>query len=437
MSSKYPAKQHVANVLSKYESLHKSPVNFDILVCSEKRRLWPFSDQEVPFRQNRYFNYISGAYDIADAVVVYQTSENKLTLYLPDLDDEEAMWSGEPISLSQAMEKFDVDEVKYMSELKLHGNTRSIQPVDVKGVVFEAKLKDAFDEARVFKDEYEIGLIAKANEISSNCHIEVIGESRSYKSERDIHAEFIYHAIKQGGKNQSYDPICCAGPNAGTLHYVHNDQETESKSNVLIDAGAEYQCYASDITRCFPLHGRWTQRSLEIYQLVLKMQTKALEMVKPGVLWDDIHLEMHWILIEGFKKLNLFKPEFSNQEIFDSNVTVAFFPHGLGHMLGMDTHDVGGHANYEDTNPKFKYLRIRRSLEPGMVVTVEPGVYFNQLMLDQFIGTESKFLNYDIVFKYFEVGGVRIEDDVVVTADGYRNLTQVTSDPEEIIRLIK
>lgn len=203
----------------------------------------------------------------------------------------------------------------------------------------------------------------------------------------------------------------------------------KGKESVLIDAGAEWECYSSDVTRCFPINGKWTKEHLDIYTAVRDMQFKVMEKIKPDVSWDSLHFLSHKVLIKHFLRLGLFING-TEDEIFESRVSVWFYPHGLGHLLGMDTHDVGGYPNYEDKDSMLRYLRLRRDLKEGMVVTDEPGIYFSPFLIKHALENENqkKFINMDIVNKYMYIGGVRIEDDILVTKDGYENLTNITSD---------
>lgn len=141
---------------------------------------------------------------------------------------------------------------------------------------------------------------------------------------------------------------------------------------MLLDAGGEYRCYAADITRTFPIRGRFSGESRGVYDVVLRMQEACMEMLREGVLWDDVHATAHKVAIEGLLGMGILKG--GKEEILESRTSVAFFPHGLGHYLGMDTHDTGGHPNYEDQDPMFKYLRVRGRLPAGSIITVEPGV---------------------------------------------------------------
>lgn len=449
---KYPAKKHAETVVTHFRD--KSHVrNLAIFISGEDLELHQYCDQTKPFRQNRYFYYLSGC-DIPGSHILYDSSSEKLTLFLPNIDYDDVMWSGMPLLLEDALEKYDVDEVKYASQLPailklLSDSGVSIYTTDhnkwnenVKEFLIEKNenLFYSLDEARLIKDFYEIELMKYASAITDNCHLAVMSATPIETNETHIHAEFMYHAIRQGSKYQLYDPICCSGPNCSTLHYVKNDDEigTEKRS-ILIDAGAEWSCYASDVTRCFPINGDWTKEHLEIYNVVLKMQRKTMDLIKPGAIWDDIHLEAHRVLIREFLKLGIFMEKFSEGEIFDSNVSARFFPHGLGHLLGMDTHDVGGRANYDDPDPKLRYLRLRRALKKGMVLTDEPGVYFSPFLLKDILedSTKVKYINKEVLDKYWYVGGVRIEDDLLITDDGFENFTKITSDPTEISRIIK
>lgn len=163
-----------------------------------------------------------------------------------------------------------------------------------------------------------------------------------------------------------------SGTNAATLHYQKNCERLQGRANVLLDAGGEFRCYAADVTRTFPIHGKFGERSRKLYDVVLRMQEVCLGLLMAGVVWDEVHAAAHRVAIEGLLDLGILRGD--KEEIFKSRTSVAFFPHGLGHYLGMDTHDTGGHPDYEDADPMFKYLRVRGTLPAGSIITVEPGV---------------------------------------------------------------
>jgi Xaa-Pro dipeptidase len=263
----------------------------------------------------------------------------------------------------------------------------------------------------VIKDAHEIALIRKANAISTHAHISVMKAARSAKNETELEAVFLKSCVEKGAKHQAYHSIVAGGENGATLHYVKNDMPLTGKDVLLLDAGCEVNCYASDITRTFPLSGEFTHESLAIYNLVLDMQKQCTEKLKAGVLWDSIHELAHKIAIDGLLALGILKG--SPSEILAKRVSVAFFPHGLGHYLGMDTHDTGGNANYADKDSMFRYLRVRGTVPAGSVVTVEPGIYFCRFIIEPYLKDEGLkgFIDEGVLEKYWSVGGVRIEGE--------------------------
>lgn len=450
---KYPAKAHALKVKNHFLAEKKSEKKDGIafFIASATYTNYPYCDQVAPLRQNRYFHYLSGIDQMAGAFILFNVLNEKLTLFLPNIDDEDIMWSGLPLSPEDALKEYDVDEVLYAKDVtktleSLKSSNFDIYTTDTDqySKAAFAKLvipKDtsffyALDESRLIKDEFEISLMRHAAEITDNCHMAVMSALPIETNETHLHAEFVYHSLRQGSKFQSYDPICCSGPSCGTLHYVKNDDQMDGKTSVLIDAGAEWKCYASDVTRCFPITGKFSKEHLDVYETVRDMQAQAMKEIKPGVAWEDLHLLTHRVLIKHFLELGLFHNG-TEDEIFNSKVSAWFYPHGLGHLLGMDTHDVGGNANYEDENIMLRNLRLRRKLQAGMVITDEPGVYFSPFLLEHISEEQEKFVNREIVHKYMYIGGVRIEDDILVTADGYENLTGITSDPHEIEKIVQ
>jgi Xaa-Pro dipeptidase len=188
---------------------------------------------------------------------------------------------------------------------------------------------------------------------------------------------------------------------------VHNNAPLAGKLNLLLDGGAEWDCYASDITRTFPINGKFTKESRAIYDIVLKMQLECIAALKEDVLWDDVHLLAHKVAIDGLLALGILRGD--KDEILANRTSVAFFPHGLGHYLGMDTHDTGGNPNYADTDTLFRYLRVRGRVPAGSVVTVEPGIYFCNFIIEPFLKDpkHAKYIDADVLERYWDVGGVR------------------------------
>ena len=272
-------------------------------------------------------------------------------------------------------------------------------------------LKTAIETCRVVKSTYELALIQETNNVSSAAHIAVIKAAKHAENEQELEAIFLKTCVERGLREQAYHSIIASGMAAATLHYIKNNEPLSGKLNLLIDAGAEKNCYAADITRTFPIKGKFSTESRAIYEIVLRMQTECMAMLREGVVWDKVHEHAHRVAIAGLLQLGILKGD--PEEIFKRRTSVAFLPHGLGHYLGMDTHDSGGNPNYQDTDPMFRYLRVRGTLPAGCVITVEPGIYFCRFIIEPFLqnSEHSGFIDASVLEKYWEVGGVRIEGE--------------------------
>lgn len=373
------------------------------------------------------------------------------------------MWAGMPLLPEEALQRYDIDQVHTSDELKSGKSlVQMLQKQNTTVFVIENRAdlavfhsdgikslqpkidydwaRKAIETCRVAKDDYEIALIRHANIVSSYAHEQVLQSVHRASNERELNALFVMHCHANNCKEMAYGCICAAGTAGSTLHYVHNDQPLEGKDNILLDAGAEYQCYCADITRTFPItaDGKFTKESKQIYDLVHLMQSECFKMIRAGVMWEDVHMKAHTVAAEGLRELGIFHKSLSTKQILDSHITTRFFPHGLGHYLGMDTHDCGGNANYEDPNPYFAYLRVRGKLPAGAVITNEPGIYFRKYPFQAELkeGKWDGIVDQEVLAKYWRVGGVRIEDDIVVKEDGYENLTTVRSDWEFVQSMV-
>lgn len=338
------------------------------------------------------------------------------------------IWSGLPLSPADALSKFDVDSVLTSTSLPSHLASLSERDgsallaiaaqvssltVTLDLTAFQAtdlsSLHAAIDTCRVIKDHYEIACVRHANRVSTAAHIAVLHALKRVSNERELEAIFIERCLALGCKEQAYHGIFGAGTNAATLHYVGNDLDLKGKWNVLVDAAAEWGCYCADVTRTLPLSGTFNQESRRIYEAVLRMQKECLLMIKGGVMWEDVHIRAHEVAIEELLKLGILKGG-TKEDFFNNGISGAFFPHGLGHYLGMDTHDTGGNPNYEDKDP-FRYLRVRGRLPAGCIVTVEPGIYFCRFIIEPYLEDpeQTKYIDKAVLEKYWDVGGVRIE----------------------------
>ncbi|KAK2529933.1 hypothetical protein Q9233_006318 [Columba guinea] len=250
---------------------------------------------------------------------------------------------------------------------------------------------------------------------------------------------FQHYCYTRGGmRHTSYTCICGSGENSSVLHYGHagapNDRTIEDGDLCLFDMGGEYYCYGSDITCTFPANGKFTPDQRAIYEAVLKSSRAVMNAVKPGVSWPDMHRLADRVHLEELTKIGILKGNVD--DMVKVHLGAIFMPHGLGHLLGIDVHDVGGYPEGVERIdlPGLRSLRTARSLEQGMVLTVEPGIYFIDHLLDQALRdpAQSCFINNDVLQRFRGFGGVRIEDDIAVTASGMELLTCVPRTVEEI-----
>jgi len=265
-------------------------------------------------------------------------------------------------------------------------------------------------EMRLYKSRAELKVMRQAAHISANAHKKVMQACKPGVWEYQLEAEFVRECVHQGAKAQAYPPIVGAGANACTLHYIDNKDQVEDQQLLLIDAGCEVECYASDITRTYPVNGRFSEPQRQLYELVLAAQHAAIEKVKPGNHWNDPHDAAVRTISRGLLKLGLLKGSLAS--VIKEEKYKAFFPHRTGHWIGMDVHDVGD----------YKVDGTWRLLEPGMVLTIEPGIY---------VPTGSK----GVAKKWWNIG-IRIEDDVLVTKEGHEVLTKETPKSVEEIEAI-
>lgn len=294
--------------------------------------------------------------------MAYDIQRDTLSLFIPRIDQRRVIYNGPGLSLAEALVKYDVDEVYYADELldfiedwsHENGNRGSIfalhesqiprlpLKLQEKSIVVDVtSLQPAMNIARMIKDDHEINLIRKANDISSRAHKEVLANIRKFKNEAQVEGLFLDVCVSRHAKHQAYDPIAASGPNAGTLHYDANNEDFEDRQLICLDAGCEYQLYASDVTRTFPLSGSWpSKEARNIYRLVERMQESCIARIAPGVRYLDLHILAHQIAIDGLLQLGILHNG-TKEEIYRAGTSKAFFLHGLGHHIGLDVHDVG------------------------------------------------------------------------------------------------
>jgi Xaa-Pro aminopeptidase len=392
------------------------------------------NDTQYRYRQNSDLLYLTGFDEPESIAVLAPGREQKYTLFVRPRDPEREIWDGRRAGVEGARERFCADEAFPIEEFKeklteiLNGaqtlyyrigdgnpeldqtiinRIARMRAMGWRRAVPPQSIVDTgtiLHEMRLIKTDEEIELMQRAADIAAEAHQLAMRESRPGLNEYEIEALIEYHFRKSGASGPAYTSIVGGGANATILHYINNDEELRDGDLLLIDAGAEYQGYASDITRTFPVNGRFTKEQREIYELVLEAQTACIEMIRPGVTMDELHERSVEILTAGMARLGLLEGE--TARLIEEEKYKQFYMHRLGHFLGMDVHDVG----------RYQIDGQSRPLEPGMVITIEPGIY---------IAADTK----DIPEQYAGIG-VRIEDDVLVTEQGYRVLTDKA--PKEV-----
>lgn len=287
-----------------------------------------------------------------DCHVVYDTKQDQLILFIPRVNPDRVFWNGRGSTPGEALDKYDIDEVFYADQLESYLNSNYYRhlyilheeelPLPVFPWPRDSKsLLPAMYQARIIKDEHEIALIRKANDISSEAHKQVLASILKFKNEAQVEGLFLNVCTSRHARKQAYDIIAASGPNAGTLHYDANNEDFGDRQLMCLDAGCEYELYASDITRTFPLSGSWPSKEAEnIYKLVERMQETCISKLAPGVRYLDLHILAHHIAIDGLLRLGILHNG-TREEIYKAGTSKAFFPHGLGHHVGLEVHDVG------------------------------------------------------------------------------------------------
>lgn len=374
------------------------------------------NDTEYPYRQDSNFYYLSGfKEDNAALVFVKKRKKTKVVLFVQKKDPTMELWTGKRLGVDAAQGRFDVDEVHPFDTLQTQlAELKSIHHLyydfardekqictlrnQLKGVY---EIKDAAPivaAMRLIKSPSEIALIKTALSITKKAHHEAMRCHKELRYEYEVQAKFEYIFKKNGAYNDAYTTIVAGGDNANTLHYIANDKRLKKGSLVLIDAGCEYEYYASDITRTIPVSGRFTQAQKEVYQLVLDVEKRIISMVQPGVLRSKLQKKAERMLCEGMVELGILQGDV--KKLLKKQKHKQYFPHGIGHFMGLDVHDQNP---YKDKNGK------EIPLQAGMVLTIEPGLYLPQ--------EDTK-----IPKKYRGIG-IRIEDNILVTKNGFENLS--------------
>tara|TARA_B000000475_G_scaffold268849_1_gene261936 strand:+ start:1224 stop:2519 length:1296 start_codon:yes stop_codon:yes gene_type:complete len=397
------------------------------------------ADSSYAFRQDSNFWYLTG-FNEAEATLVVLTDDSQTTksiAFVPEKDKLKEIWDGYRAGPEGAVKDHGFDEAFNNSEINdqlpelLKGRDRVFYPVgknagldqNIIEWIKTAKSKDRHSSAidiadasskvgnqRLIKDAYEIDLMKKACRISAESHVEAMKFVKPGMTEQEMEAFYLYEFAKRGGRFSAYTPIVAGGENACVLHYVENSKPLLDGDLLLVDAGCEYDFYASDITRTFPVSGKFTDAQLAIYEVVLEAESKAIAAVSVNNNVMDAQIISEKVVTQGLIDLGILTG--SLDDLHAKGAFKEFYMHKIGHWLGIDVHDAGDYME-DDQFMQFK---------PGMVTTIEPGIYI------------PSSANVDDKWKGI---GIRIEDDILVTPDGNENLTEfVPSDPKEIEALM-
>lgn len=412
-----------------------------IAIVPAAREVLRNGDAHYRFRQDSHFYYLTG-YNEPDALLVLITGANTQSiLFNRSRNPAEEQWTGKRLGQDGALSElgmqaaFPIDSIIEELPKLLNGKsaiyyTFSRNPgiektimqslATLKGQVRRGvkvpdqlcDLEPILGEMRLFKSDAELDLMRRAASISVKAHEHAMRRCKYLEHEYQLEAELVYELSHHGCRSVAYDPIVGCGENACVLHYTENSKPLHRGSLVLIDAGGEYENYAADITRTFPINGKFSPEQKSIYELVLKAQKAGITAIKPGLPWNAVQQIMVRILTEGLNELGILQGD--ADELIAQEAYKPFYMHNSGHWLGLDVHDCG----------LYKINGEWRPLESGMVLTVEPGLYISS--------------NTSGVDKRWWGIGVRIEDDVVVTKTGHEVLTSALPvDVHEIEALMR
>ncbi|WP_422526622.1 Xaa-Pro aminopeptidase [Serratia fonticola] len=399
------------------------------------------ADSEYPYRQNSDFWYLTGFNEPEAVLILVKSDEthNHSVLFNRVRDLTAEIWFGRRLGQDAAPAKLGVDRALAFDEIndQLHLLLNGLDVVyHAQGqyayadeILFGAldKLRKGFrqnleapatltdyrpwlHDMRLFKSAEEVAVMRRAGEISAMAHTRAMEKCRPGMFEYQLEGEILHEFNRLGARFPSYNTIVGSGENGCILHYTENECEMRDGDLVLIDAGCEYRGYAGDITRTFPVNGKFSKPQREVYDIVLASINKALEMFKPGISIREVNDQVVHIMIAGLVELGVMKGDV--EQLFAEQAHRQFFMHGLSHWLGLDVHDVGHYGSASRD----------RVLEPGMVLTVEPGLY---IAPDAEVPQEYRGI------------GIRIEDDILITQDGNENLTaSVVKDADAIEALM-
>ncbi|MEZ4816209.1 MAG: aminopeptidase P family protein [Bdellovibrionota bacterium] len=400
-----------------------------VVICSGEPIQKPGGlDQSYPFLTHPDFYWLSGL-QRPESLFLYSKTEG-LQLFIKKTSRDEQVWEG----LNTQFEGRDVNEFESFFSKKKYRNIyvlgqansrmKSLENVSVEK---HDEIQEALNKVRRVKDDAEIALVKKAFQAAHAGYMQIRKIIRPGITERQLQLEYEFAALNAGAEKFPYDTLVGSGTNASILHAIPSSRVLNKGEIVVIDAGADIQDYCVDITRVFAVDGTFTSKQKDIYDLVLKSQIAALELCRPSVSWSEVHLTAARVLAQGLIELKIAKG--STEALVESGAISVFFPHGVGHMVGLRVRDVGGVPK-----PKAKLyagvrIRVDIPLEENFLMTVEPGLYFIKALIED-SNLQVKYkehINWSEVEKWKDFGGVRIEDNVLIKASGNDVITSAVT----------
>ncbi|HTX45372.1 MAG TPA: aminopeptidase P family protein [Solirubrobacteraceae bacterium] len=379
-------------------------------------------DPTYPFMAHAEYFYLTDR-NLPSGVLAFDPKEGWVDFVAP-ITEADRVWSG---ALAEDPGGPTTDDLDAWLGART-GRRIAVLGAAVAGVSPDAELTErlhfALSAVRRRKDEVEIERIRVANLTSVAAYAAAVPMMCAGVTERQVQIEFEAAAYRAGADRMAYDSIVGGGPNSAILHFAPTNRAFRDGELVLIDAGGEYRGYASDVTRTYPVGGQLDPEQAELHALVRMAEMSCIERCGPGVEWRDVHLNASLVLAEGLVSFGVLRG--APESLVESGAVALFFPHGVGHLVGLGVRDAGGIvAERKDDPPPFPNLRINLPLETGFVVTVEPGIYFVPAILSdpERRGRLRDEVDWDRVDRMLGFGGIRIEDNVMITADGYEVLT--------------
>jgi Xaa-Pro aminopeptidase len=409
-----------------------------LILASAAPEMLRNGDVHHPYRQASDFLWLTGV-EAPGYALLLDPRRGEEILFVPKLTARHAIWLGHIPSLKEARAELGVAKVAPLDDLPtvlrkrlrgravVHADRRSLSLV--RRAAPQARpsaspLQEALAELRIVKDADELALLEAASAATAAGHRAAMRGGRPGVFEYQVQADLEHAFARAGCTEVGYGSIVAAGRNAAVLHYHANSAKARAGDLLLVDAGAECHGYTADVTRTFPVSGRFTARQRDIYEIVLAAQNRCIGKARAGTTSLDLQRLSEETLAEGLRGLRLLAG--SVNELVETEAIRVFYPHGIGHPLGLDVHDAEGGPRRRLPKPRFAKVRFRARLEPGFVITVEPGIYFMPALLhDPEVRRRQRGrVDFARAESYLGLGGVRIEDDVVIRKSGPpRNLT--------------